>query len=106
MALKNKKIKVKVELHSSTSDFYCIYYKEDKWWKEWRQLVGVWDGLYLEYDQTVLFSNFDEAVEYAKKLKENPELIDKHYEKQDKIYEESLRKRNEKWKRKNKSIIL
>lgn len=106
MALLNKELKVKVELHSSSGAYYGIYYKRPGWFKSWYTLVEVWDGASLSYDQPVLFSEFEAAVEFAKKLKENPELIDKHYERQDEIYKKALQRRNAEWERKNKAIII
>ena len=72
----------------------------------WNMLVSVWDGVYLSYDQPVMFDSFDFVVQYAKRLKENPHLIEEHYKKEDEKYEKSLKEREDRRNKRNKSIKL
>ena len=67
-------------------------------------LVEVWNGACLDYEQPVLFSNFNDAVKLAKHIKENPNYIKEHYNKQDKIFEDELKRRKQ--NRKNKRLKL
>lgn len=66
-------------------------------------LVYAWD--HSSYDQPVMYENFEEAVAHAKRLQENPALIDEHYKREDerfrKMREEELRRsisRNKKFR--------
>ena len=102
-------IEVKVEPHGSSMKYYCILYRPKKrfnFFNWWRTLVSVWDGASLSFDQPVMFSNFDDAVEYAKKLKDNPELIEQHYDRERKRYAEARDRRNKYYNNRNKSIKL
>lgn len=66
-------------------------------------MVRVWEGLYLVPDQPMLFSKFEDAESYAKELKKDPSLIEKHYEEQAQIYSE-LKEQREKY-REERNII-
>lgn len=102
-------LEVKIEPHSSSMRYYCIYYrykKRSNLFNFWKQLVEVWDGAYLNYDQPVMFSDFDEAVKYGKELKDNPSLIKEHYDREDKKYQEAKKRRKDEYKSRNKKIIF
>lgn len=106
---KKKEIEVKVEPHSSSLNYYCIYYRKKRKiniFNFWNRMVEVYDGASLSYRQPVMFQNFYFAVEYAKKLKENPHLIEEHYKKEDEKYEKCLKEREYRYNKRNKSIIL
>ena len=105
----DSKIEVRVSPHTDAGNFYVIEYREVYTWpfvKPWIRMMKCWDGYYLNMDMPVLISNFDSAVEYAKKLKENPMLIEEHNVTQQAKYEASLKKREELRKERNKSIII
>lgn len=109
MKRQNEKIEVKVEPHSSSLRFYVIRYRPLKrfnLFNFWRTLVEVWDGASLNYSQPVMFEKFEHAVEYAKRIKDDPSLIDKHYEEQDKIYEKARERRIKYNQERNKSAKL
>lgn len=102
-------LEIKIEPHSSTMKNYCIFYRYKKKFNLfncWKRLVKVADNPYLRYDQPVMFFNFDYAVTYGKRLKNNPNLIKEHYQKEDKKYQEALKRRNDYYKSRNKSIII
>ena len=104
-----KELEIKVVPHSDSMKFYCFYYRFKKkfnLFNSFKQLVEVYDGANLSYDQPVMYSNFEDAVEYAKKLKENPALIDEHYKKQDEIYQQALKRKENYRKERDKSIII
>jgi hypothetical protein len=102
-------LEIKIEPHSSSMHFYCIYYRYKRkfnLFNSWKQLVEVWDGVNLSYDKPVMFNNFDDAVEYGKKLKDNPNLIGEHYAKENKKYQDSKQRRCDYYNSRNKSIII
>lgn len=102
-------VEIKIEPHSSSMSYYCIYYRFKKkfnLFNTWRQLVEVWDGASLSYDQPVLFSNFNDAVEFGKKLKNNPNLIKEHYDREDKRYIDAKKRRNDYYNSRNKTTVL
>jgi hypothetical protein len=104
-----EEIEVKIEPNSASLRYFCIKYRPKKrinWFNWWSTLVQVWDGAYLTYDQPVLFESFENAVRYGKMLKQNPILIKEHYERQDKIYSASLKRRKEYSDNRNKSTII
>jgi len=104
-----KEIEVRVEPNSSSLRFYKIHYRPKKrfnLFNTWRTLVEVWDGANLSFDQPVLFDKFETAVEFAKKLKEDPTLIDQHYERENARYEKSQERRRKEREGRNKSITL
>jgi hypothetical protein len=47
-----------------------------------------------------------DGIEYAKKLKFNPKLIEEHYEKQDKIYSKAKERRQREYDSRNKSFKI
>ncbi len=99
-------IEVKVSPNSSSLAYYKIQWRKKKLFSSWKTLVKVWDGAFLNYDQPVLFSDFEEAVRFAKGLKNNPELIKQHYDKQDKIYQEAKKRRKQIFNARNKTEII
>lgn len=104
-----REIEVKVEPHGSSMNYYCIYYRYKKRFNFlncWKRLVEVWDGASLTYDQPVMFEDFDYTVRYAKKLKENPELIKEHYIIEDEKYKKAKKRRGQYYQERNKSIKI
>lgn len=102
-------IELKVELLHSTMKLYCIYYRKKKkfnLFNYWKRLVRVWDSVYLDFDQPVLFEDFDKAVEYAKKLKSNPKLIEEHYKKERIKYNEAKKRKNVYYQKRNRFIKI
>ena len=103
-------VEVKVEPYSHTLKYYCIKYRYS--WKylnflnPYRTLVEVWDGACLDYEQPVLFDNFNEAIKFAKYVKKNPNYIKEHYRKQDKIFKDELKRRKQNRNNRNKSLKL
>ena len=81
------------------------YYTEDKY----KLLVEVCD--FLEYsvrfNQPVFFETFDLAIEYAKKLKENPSLLEEHYKREQEKYDKAIKRLEDlKNVNKNKTLII
>lgn len=107
---KHKEIEVKVSPNSSSLAYYKIEWrykrKRFNFLNPWKTIVEVWDGAYLNYDQPVLFQSFEGAVEYANKIKKDPSLIDKHYEEQDKIYNDAKERRLKERAERNRSIKI
>lgn len=102
-------IEIRVEPNGSSMKYYCIYYRDKKrfnFFNYWKQLVEVWDGAELTYDQPILIADFNQAVSYAKRLKANPKLIDEHYEKEDKKYNQIKERRNQHYQERNKSAQI
>lgn len=64
------------------------------------------DGVYLEYDMPVLFSTYENALTYANKIKNNPNLLIEHYIIEDEKYEKSLKRRGLRTNHLKKSIII
>lgn len=103
-----KEIEIKIEPYSSSMAYYCIYYRYKKKFNIfnfWKQLEHVYDGVEISYNP-MLFSIFDDAVEYGEKLKKDPSLIKEHYVEQYNIYQEALKRKNEYIKSRNKSTII
>lgn len=105
---KGKEVQVRVEPFSSRK-YYCIYYREKKWFNlfnSWERYCYTWSspfGSSFNPYQPHLFNTFDKALEEAKRLKSNPELIDKNNEKRWKKYNELL---NQDREERNRSITL
>lgn len=102
-------LEIKVKPHSCSMAYYCIYYRYKQkfnWFNIWKKLICVYDGANLYYDQPVLFSNFDDAVKFGKTLKDNPNLIKEHYQREDEKYEKALKQRNAYRNTRNKSKLL
>jgi hypothetical protein len=100
---KGKEVQVRVEPFSSRN--YCIYYREKKWFNLfnfWERYCYTWSFSF-NPNQPYLFDTFDKALEEAKRLKSNPELIDKNNEKRWKKYNELL---NQDREERNRSITL
>ncbi len=109
MNLKYRELQVKIEPHSSSMRYYCIYYRYRKrfnLFNFWKQLVEVHDGFYLNYSQPVMFSDFDAAVAYGEQLKANPSLIDEHYAREDKRYQAALQRSRAEYNSRNRTKIL
>ena len=92
---KGTEVQVRVEPFSSRS--YCIYYREKKWFNlfnSWERYCYTWSSSFkgpsFSPNQPYLFDTFDKVLEEAKRLKSNPELIDKNNEKRWKKYNELL----------------
>lgn len=105
---KEKEVQIRVEPFSSRK-YYCIYYREKKWFNlfnSWERYCYTWSspfGSSFNPYQPHLFNTFDKALEEAKRLKSNPELIDKNNEKRWKKYNELL---NQDREERNRSITL
>lgn len=100
------KIEVLVEPHGTSMKYYCIKYRPKKrfnLFNPWRMLVQVWNGSSVTYDQPVLISNFDYACEYAESLKNNPLLINQHYEREDKRYKKACEAREKELKERKRT---
>jgi hypothetical protein len=105
---KGKEVQVRVEPFSSRS--YCIYYREKKWFNlfnSWERYCYTWSSSFkgpsFSPNQPYLFDTFDKVLEEAKRLKSNPELIDKNNEKRWKKYNELL---NQDREERNRTITL
>ncbi len=95
-----KNIQLKIKPTSSYLLFYKILYRKKCWFSfliPWKTLLknSITIDYYKEHPtckpnikQPVSFEKFDDAVEYAKKLKENPQLIDEHNKKELALYNE------------------
>lgn len=104
-----KEIEIKVEPHSSSMKYYVIRYRPKmkiNWFNYWRTLVEVWDGASLSFDQPVMYDSFDDAISIAKKFKENPSLIDKHYKNEREKYMQSKKRRDDYYKSRNKTQVI
>lgn len=102
-------IEVRVEPHSSSMKYYQILWRKKKkfnLFNFWEVLVEVWDGACLNYSQPVMFGNLEDGIEYAKKLKSNPNLIEEHYKKQDKIYSDAKERREKEYESRNKTFKI
>ena len=95
------KVNIKITPHGTSGKYYQIFYKEIKrYWiinlfTSWKRMEVVWISSFgdkFEYNQPVLISNYNDALEYGKKLKNNPKLIEKHWKKQNKIYNDCKQK--------------
>ena len=113
-----KKVDVKVELHGSNSEYYCIFYRPKRkinLFNFWIRLEETLDDYRIQIstitrfganrNQPVLFENFDLAVERAKELKANPELIDEHNRKEEEKFILATEERNEHRRKKNRSYL-
>lgn len=90
---KGKEVEIKVEPFGESMSYYCIHYREKKrfnWFNSWITYCYTWSMGIESFDphQPHLFSKYDDALEEAKKLKSNPELIDENNEKRWKRYNE------------------
>lgn len=104
-----KQLEILIEPHSSSMRYYVVRYRNKKKYNifnSWRTLHEVWDGVYLTYDHPILFENFEEAIVYGKKLKNNPKRIRDHYKKQDEIYLKAKKRRKGYKQLRNKSEII
>jgi hypothetical protein len=104
-------IEVKVSPHGSMRYYQIHWRKKSKYkivnfFRSWNRLVEVWDGGVLTYDQPVLFSNFGAAVEFAMEIKNDPKKLEKHYEREDEIYERAKKRREEYLRERNQSKVI
>mgnify|MGYP001174237883 CR=1 FL=1 len=95
--MKNKEIEVLVKSYiEDDPDYYVVRYRpKHKTFlgrmlihESWRDIYKVLNHgrLYAsKVDMPTLFSDYDEALEYAKKIKANPELIEQHNQEQQEI---------------------
>lgn len=105
----NKEIEVRITPHGTSMRYYQIHWRVKKkfnLFNFWKQIVTVWNGAELSYDQPLLYSHFNDAVAYAKKIKENPALITEHYKEQDKIYKKAKEDRDKYHNTRNKSLTV
>lgn len=108
---KGKEVEVLVEPHGQSMSYYCIKYREKKrfnWFNPWITYCYTWSISRDSFDphQPHLFPEYESALEEAKRLRSNPELIDKNNEKRWREYNDlcdDLRKYTEE---RNKSAKL
>lgn len=104
-----KEIEVLVSPHGSRGNYYQIHWRIKKnfnLFNGWKQMVTVYSGASLSYDQPILISCFDDALKYAEKLKNNPGLIAEHYDRQDELFEEEKKRREKYYQGRNRTIKL
>lgn len=102
-------IEVRVSPHSESLKYYQIHWRKKKRFNLFNYWKGIYCFIYLsspELDQPLLFSNFNKAVEYAMKIKENPDLIFKHNAEELEKYNKAIKNLIEHRKERNKSIII
>lgn len=107
----NKQIEVKVKPFVEGMGYYAIYYR-DKW--RYFNFLNFWTrlntvlrmGARLSKDQPILFTNFDEAVNYANTLKENPLLIDEQINLNKHLIKEESKKADEIRKKINRTKVI
>ena len=102
-------IQVKISPYSSSLQYYSVLWRRKRKiniFTPWRRMVRVWEGFDLVPDQPMLFSRFEDAEAYAKELKKDPSLIEKHYEEQAQIYSELKEQREKYRKERNISRVL
>lgn len=108
---KGKEVQVRVEPFSS--DYYCIYYREKKWFNlfnSWEKYcytfsIGLKSPAF-DPNQPHLFGDFESALKTAQLLKSNPELIDDNNEKRWDKYNKLLNQDRKYRKDRNRSIAL
>jgi len=105
----NINLEVKVIPQSDSLDYYVVLYRPKKLiniFNPWYIVVEVYDGAELRTDFPVMNHSFDEAVKYAKEIKANPQLLIDHNKKENEKYKSAVKRRNENYKLRNKSITL
>ena len=111
---KGKEVEIRVEPFGESLTHYCIYYREKKkfnLFNTWKRYCYTWSiGMRgtesFDPYQPYLFEKYESALEEAKRLKNNPELIDENNEKRWKRYNEiceDLRKYREE---RNKTTVI
>ena len=108
---KGKEVEVRVRPHGSGLRYYCIEYRVKKrfnWFNVWERYCYTWNiGIdSFDPDQPYLYENYEYALQRAKKLKDNPELIDENNKKRWDDYKERCKKLEEYRAERNKSTIL
>lgn len=109
MEITVKEIEVKIEPHSNSLDYYCVYWRKKKRFNLfncWSRMVSVYDGAQLTYDQPLMFSRFEDACNYGERIKKNPNLITEHYLIEDKKYKLALERRKKRSDERNKIVIF
>ena len=108
---KGKEIQVRVEPFSY--DNYCIFYREKKifnLFNFWKSYCYTWSlgcrGSLFDPYQPHLYDKYEWALADAKRLKSNPELIDKNNEERWEKYNELKKDLEEYNKEHNRSITL
>lgn len=102
-------VEIKIEPHSSSMSYYCIFYRFKKkfnLFNTWKRLDEVWDGGCLNNDHPVLISDFDDAVKFGERLKNNPNLIKEHNDIEDKKYRDAKKRRDDYYNSRNKTTVL
>lgn len=115
MKYANKNIKFIISPFTSKCEFYYIRFKPQ--WKTfplrllnflffYRRLtvsrIREWDDL----SQPILYSNFDEAVNFVKRYKKYPELLDEHFKERKESFELMQKREDEYYEDRNKSIEI
>jgi hypothetical protein len=108
---KDKDVEVRVIPHGQSLRYYCIEYREKKsfnWFNSWERYCYTWHLSIDSFDphQPYLYEKYEYALEMAKMLKTNPELIDENNEKRWKEYNERCDRLREYREERNKSITL
>jgi len=103
---KTKEIEVLVRNYTDDGKWYVVKYKPkikcfmidlNLWSNPWRNIYSVIDfGDSITMDIPMLLPSYEDAMSYAKRIKENPELIEQHNREQ---YSLLKQKREEKEKR-------
>lgn len=104
-----KEIEVKIQPHSSSLQYYCVYWRKKKrfnLFNAWNRMVSVFDGVYLTYDQPLMFDRFEDACNYGERIKKNPDLITEHYLNEDNKYKLALERRSKRTIERDKTEIL
>lgn len=108
---KGKEVEVRVELLSL--DYYCIFYREKKiinLFNSWNRYCYTWSfgcrGSSFDPYQPHLYDKYEWALEEAKRLKNNPELIDENNEKRWEKYNKLCQDLDAYKKERNRSITL
>lgn len=108
---KGKEVQVRVEPFSH--DNYCILYREKKkinLFNFWKPYCYTWSlgcrGSLFDPHQPHLYEKYEWALAEAKRLKNNPELIDENNEKRWKKYHELKKDLEEYNKEHNRSATL
>ena len=108
---KGKEVEVRVIPHGSSLSYYCIEYRVKKrfnWFNPWERYYYTWSISVDSFDpnQPHLYEKYEYALERAKKLKNNPELIDENNQKRWNEYNDRCKRLEEYRAERNKSTVL
>ena len=108
---KGKEVEVRVRPHGQRLLYYCIEYREKKWFNWfnfWERYSYTWHSSIDIFDphQPYLYEKYEYALERAKMLKANPELIDENNEKRWNEYNECCDRLRKYREERNKSTTL